>query len=170
MKLLCKYCGNSFERKQSQLFCNVKCSVTYNNKVRKRPIQNILKVKLCKRCNKPIKRNDWKNKKLLCDTCWEEIKEYNSKLDEQTIGELVGRYNGHSNRYAYIRERARRQHVKEGDKCEVCDYCIHVDICHIKAIGSFPLTAKIKEVNNKSNIKKLCKNHHWEFDKGILVL
>lgn len=170
MKLTCKHCNNPFERHQSQPFCSVKCSTSHNNKRRNRPLQNILIEKFCKRCSKPVKRKNFKDRRLLCTECSLEIFEYNSKLDEQTIGELVGRYNGHSNRYAYIRERARRQHVKEGDKCEVCDYCIHVDICHIKAIGSFPLTAKIKEVNNKSNIKKLCKNHHWEFDKGILVL
>lgn len=51
----------------------------------------------------------------------------------------------------------------------LCEYSKHIDICHIKDISSFPDETLIKEINNLNNLLALCKNHHWEFDKNIMV-
>jgi hypothetical protein len=45
---------------------------------------------------------------------------------------------------------------------------IAVGIPHIKAISSFPLTAKLKEINAATNVLGLCPNCHWEYDHGLL--
>jgi len=53
-------------------------------------------------------------------------------------------------------------------QCAICNYSMHVDACHRKAINSFPDDALIQEINNTTNLIGLCKNHHWEFDHGFL--
>lgn len=90
--------------------------------------------------------------------------------DNHTIEYLVNRTG--SNRYDQIRVHAYRKYRKElsNFKCENCSYDKHVEICHIKAISSFPKTATLKEVNDRSNIRFLCRNCHWEFDHGLLLL
>lgn len=48
--------------------------------------------------------------------------------------------------------------------CRHCSYDKHVELCHIKAVNEFPLTAKLSEVHAESNVIQLCPNCHWEFD------
>ena len=55
-------------------------------------------------------------------------------------------------------------------KCAVCDYAHGVDLCHKKAVSSFPDTATLAEINALDNLVELCPNHHWEHDHGILKL
>jgi len=54
--------------------------------------------------------------------------------------------------------------------CANCAYSRHVELAHIRSVTSFPLTATLREINAPSNIIPLCRNCHWEFDHGILVL
>jgi hypothetical protein len=54
--------------------------------------------------------------------------------------------------------------------CQFCSYSAHVELCHIKPVSSFPETAMVGEINDPSNILVLCRNHHWEFDHGLLKL
>lgn len=54
--------------------------------------------------------------------------------------------------------------------CANCGYNKHVELCHIKPVRDFLPTATIAEVNARSNIIQLCRNCHWEFDKGLLTL
>ena len=54
--------------------------------------------------------------------------------------------------------------------CKQCGYSTHVDLCHIKSIGSFDKNTKVSEINSLSNLVYLCKNHHWELDNNILKL
>lgn len=70
---------------------------------------------------------------------------------------------GQSAQFNIIRGRARSQykHIKE---CENCGYDKHVEVCHIKPISDFNEDALITDINNRSNIKILCPNCHWEFD------
>lgn len=55
-------------------------------------------------------------------------------------------------------------------ECKICKYDTHVDVCHIKAIGSFSGHTTIAKINSMDNLVTLCKNHHWEFDKGLVTL
>jgi predicted HNH restriction endonuclease len=47
---------------------------------------------------------------------------------------------------------------------------LHVEVCHIREINSFPDTAIIKEINDHGNLILLCRNCHWELDHGLLDL
>ena len=40
----------------------------------------------------------------------------------------------------------------------------HVELCHIKAVSSFPPETLLKTVNSKMNVIQLCRNCHWELD------
>ena len=53
-------------------------------------------------------------------------------------------------------------------KCAICGFSEYVEACHIKAISSFPLDTKIKDVNNLDNLVYLCPNHHILFDRNKL--
>ena len=87
-------------------------------------------------------------------------------MEEKTIKETF--LSDGSNKYSTIRSHARRIALSMQNKCVVCGYSKHVDICHKKSIHKFPDTALVKEVNDKNNLVKLCRNHHWEFDHGLL--
>lgn len=70
-----------------------------------------------------------------------------------------------SGKYTYIRYYARKKAVELGwNKCSKCGYDKHYEVCHIKGIKDFPLTATIGEVNHPSNLIPLCPNCHWEMD------
>ena len=51
-------------------------------------------------------------------------------------------------------------------KCEKCGYDKHFEICHKKAISSFPDDALISVVNDLNNLVSLCPNCHWELDNA----
>lgn len=92
-------------------------------------------------------------------------------LKELTINDYIKRSsilgNHPSWRFAHIRG-LNRSWNKELTKlpCVKCGYSKHVELCHIKAIRDFPVTAKLGEVNAKENNIQLCPNCHWEFDNG----
>lgn len=54
--------------------------------------------------------------------------------------------------------------------CKTREFDQVVEVCHIKALSSFPETALIKEVNNINNLIYLCPSHHTLFDKGLITL
>jgi len=51
-----------------------------------------------------------------------------------------------------------------------CGYRDHVEACHVQDISSFPPGATLDQINDPSNLRLLCRNHHWEFDHGLLIL
>ncbi len=55
-------------------------------------------------------------------------------------------------------------------QCFVCGYDKFVDICHIVAVRTFEKTAKVSDINSRSNLVYLCPNHHHELDGGLLKL
>jgi 5-methylcytosine-specific restriction endonuclease McrA len=48
--------------------------------------------------------------------------------------------------------------------CEECGYDKHVEIAHIIPVSTFSVDTKLKTVHDRSNLKVLCPNCHWEFD------
>jgi hypothetical protein len=54
-------------------------------------------------------------------------------------------------------------------ECLACGYNLHVDVCHVRDVADFPLTAALAEVNAPSNLVALDKRCHWEFDHGYLA-
>lgn len=127
-------------------FCSSSCSCRHSNKTR-------IRVKK----EKPIKPSDL--------------------LGSTTKGELFGSslLSGDS-----FWQRARVRITKHARKvakknllissCKICNYSLHVEVCHIKAVKDFPDTATLNEINNPANLIGLCPNHHWEFDHNGLEI
>ena len=73
---------------------------------------------------------------------------------------------------AHLRTIARRLYNNANlpRACHNCGYDKHVEICHIRAINSFPDDTPIAVINALENLVALCPNCHWEFDHGLLKL
>lgn len=71
--------------------------------------------------------------------------------------------------HSKIRSHARTvANVKANNCCLYCGYDTYVEVCHVKAVKSFPADATLGEINDPANLIVLCRTHHWEFDHGIL--
>lgn len=55
-------------------------------------------------------------------------------------------------------------------RCQHCSYDKHVELAHLKAVASFPKETKLKHINHPDNVLVLCRNCHWEYDHGLLLL
>ena len=74
-------------------------------------------------------------------------------------------------RHARLRQDARRVYYASMPvKCVRCGYDKHVEICHRKALATFPLDTPISVVNSLDNLVGLCPNCHWELDNGLLQI
>src|SRR5439155_15038422 len=96
----------------------------------------------------------------------------NAKVDETkvTIGNL--HESRKYQRSSRIRQFARARYLRSDlpKRCIICGYDKHFEVCHKKPINSFSSNTLLSEVNSLDNLIALCPNHHWEFDKGLLVL
>lgn len=158
----CLNCGGEIVKRypnENRKFCGRSCSVSYNNRInpKRKPEHS------CFRCGRPASR------RRLCSTCKEDDK---IAWDNQTLADIRGDSNANGSRYPYIRQRSRRVYVNSGKplSCSICGYSVHVDIAHIVAISSFPEDTLLSVVNSVDNLIALCKNHHWEYDNGFLIL
>lgn len=151
------YCLNCGKETTNPKFCCQSCAASYNNRQRKKV------ERFCKICG--IKIGEGTNcRKQYCDNCrpghvdWSII----------TLGETRDKRTFQIN--SRVRELARdkTKSINRFQRCAVCGYTKHVEVCHIKAIKDFPDNATIEEVNNLNNLIGLCPNHHWEFDNGLL--
>lgn len=68
----------------------------------------------------------------------------------------------------YLRMKARKVLSGIPNRCQVCQYSPYVEVCHIKPISEFPLSALESEINAPNNLVKLCRNCHFEFDNGYM--
>ena len=149
----CLNCGNETTNPK---FCNRSCSVTFNNRL----IPRRRKEGKCKNCGSPIHASY-----TYCSTCWKDNLKFSGRA---TLGEIRIRFA--YQKHAMIRAAARRAYrlAKLPRCCKVCSYDRHFDVCHRQAIASFPSDTPIREINSLDNLVALCKNHHWEFDRGLL--
>jgi hypothetical protein len=154
----CFHCNNDTTNPK---FCSRSCAAKVTNKTPKRKITRI-----CSKCNNTVK--DYRS--TLCNIHFE-IKKQQSKevIENHTLEYYFSKDSLKSlhvsSKAVHIRQIARRW-FKNLLKlpCAKCGYNKHVELCHIKPIKSFPVTATIKEVNSKENIIQLCPNCHWELD------
>ena len=142
-------------------YCSRSCAAKINNslfpKNPKRPRHKCpncqsfttSKAKLCRKCNSFI---DLQN------------------FGEKTIEDFSSTYARH--KYQGIRHHAHRvaKYYNIKKECPFCDYKNHTQLCHIKDIGKFDKTTKIKVVNDLKNLIYLCPNHHWDLDHDLLKL
>lgn len=132
-----------------------KSTVSEYRSYKRKTIPTRIKDKLiCSICNRYTSR-----KELICNRC--------RLLESENIMIKDCLYSG-SNKYTYIRERARTKYEDILDKCTKCGYEHHVEVCHIKPISDFEDTDTVGMVNSIDNIIFLCPNCHWELDHDIL--
>lgn len=153
-------CLNCSKETNNPKFCSKSCSAIFNNKIyRKRKITNH-----CSSCGDLIpKRNKFCKKCRECKTINYSLKEIKNLLS------VKGKHP--SWLFSTIRNFCRTKHKNLTLlPCKICGYDKHVELCHIKAISSFPDSSTVKEINDEKNIIQLCRNCHWEFDNGLINL
>jgi hypothetical protein len=156
----CFYCGVPTKNAK---YCSRKCAITINNKTPKRK----LSPRFCTTCKAtlPIERH----RRRRCVECTPDP----NRAGATTLAELMSKpgFVGRPKSYihSYVRNHCRSLYrdLTKGN-CKVCGYDLHVELCHIKSISSYPLSATVNEINARDNIIPLCPNHHWELDNGRL--
>lgn len=134
-------------------FCSSSCAAKYNNV----HFPKRKKEGSCLTCSTGIPR-----KHKYCEEC----RPGKTVPLTTTLGELQSlRSYQKSSR---VRNLARPFYLKNTSHncCLRCGYSKHVEICHIKAINSYPETATLAEINSLENLISLCPNCHWELDHG----
>jgi hypothetical protein len=121
-------------------FCSKSCTTSYNNTRRPKKIKQL-------------------TKRVLYGDNWQ--------IGHITLGELKKDRKGW---HRAIRDNARKMHKKFKilGICQKCGYDKMYDVCHKKPVNEFPDSATLNEINAKDNLFTFCKNHHWEFDHGVL--
>lgn len=161
----CLRCG---EKTNNPKFCGRSCSASFNNARGQSPKRNLEGA--CDRCDKSIP-----TRQKYCRECRIEVDRENRKVNWETA--TIDEYKGSGNaneggRYRSIRGASRKSYIESGRpmECFVCGYDVHVDVAHIQAVSSFSGDTLLTVVNSLENLIALCKNHHWEYDNGILSL
>lgn len=152
---VCEHCGSTFLRRKAGGADRLKyCSRPCSNRGRSGKFKVAKTVCVCGGRKHGTAK--------LCSKCSMELRR------SATLQELRDKYR--INEYhTVIRGYARLDYL--GSKsCAVCEYSLHVDICHLVGVKDFPMSATLAEVNASDNLAALCKNHHWEYDNGYLEL
>ena len=111
------------------------------------------------------------------DKCYKcENEQKTNMLLERTLGDFLSdedKYKTH--KCSTIRKSARRIMENSGieKKCYFCkdhEFDSIIEVHHIKGIMTFPLDAKIKEINDLNNLIWVCPNHHKMLEKGLIKL
>lgn len=112
-------------------------------------------------------------KRFQCQSCQVEVS-YRRKLcsecfsiENKMLSDLA--YGKGSNKFSAVHDHSRRKFNQSNNVCTNCQWPEHIEVCHIKPVASFPLSALVSEVNDASNIVLLCPNCHWMLDHGRLL-
>lgn len=145
-------------------YCSSKCSAICTNKKRKR----IKKQYFCLKCGKFIGEGFKFGDNRYCTDHARNYRDWSLVTFKILKEKLQNSYQVH----ARIRSLARELYKKHNKdlKCKICGYNTFVEICHIKPVKDFPETSSITEINNLNNLTCLCRNHHWEFDHGLIPI
>lgn len=165
---LCSYCSKPTTNAK---FCSRSCSAIASNKTSRKRIAKL--TTNCQRCGISYLVRGWR--KSRCQECFAL---YGNQIQEsrraKTLGSIkqVAKEKGIHPSWAFseVRSNCRAKNGHRPKRCEVCGYETHIEYCHIKAVSTWPDTATMDEVNDPSNVVILCRNHHWEFDHGLLDL
>ncbi len=152
----CQQCGQVTNNPK---FCTRSCAVVWNNTYRPKRVKSL---RVCKLCSNYTMHS----RKTFCEDCLQM-----RAVSNRTLGELRGRrkYQIHSQVRTYARKVYYR-HKDAVESCQNCGYAKHIEICHIKAVSSFPQETLIADINKFENLVALCPNCHWELDNGLLTL
>jgi len=165
----CKLCE---QETNNPKFCTRSCAASFNNlRNNGRKTGRQRKTVYCKCCHEAIAIY----RRRFCDAC-SEGQGYIKTTDgcwalktSVTKGEVL---TNDTQRYRRIRESARTIASKNNllDKCSICNYSLHVECCHKRPIASYADDVRISVINDPKNLTGLCRNHHWEFDRGLLKI
>jgi hypothetical protein len=136
-------------------FCSMSCAAKFNNASNPKRVLS----KKCKTCPTKIRSN-----RSYCKSCRAE----RLSCINKTLGQMIAgsKKNRRASIYVNVRNHAKYLMKKWciPKKCTKCGYNKHAEVCHLKAISSFPETTLISVINDKSNLTYLCPNCHWEMD------
>ena len=154
-------CANCNQDTPNPRFCSRTCSAQLTN--RESPRRK--RIHFCA-CGAPKRGSNNR-----CSACYERNLFGQSTTLSQVRERSLANHQHASWANAQVRSLGRQLHRSIlALPCHNCGYSKHVELCHIRAITSFPLTATLREVNDASNVVQLCRNCHWEFDHGHLAL
>ncbi len=159
---------------RAKKFCDHSCAAKYNNLHSKAPRKKA-KTRTCGHCSAEY-RVAWRGRyksTILCAPCSKKyIETAQLSYRETTIGEYRNKISVKGKHPSWLAAHVRgfcRSWNKDLSKvCEICGYAKHIEFCHIRDISDFPDSATMGEVNSPKNVRILCRNHHWEFDNGLL--
>ena len=153
-------CLNCKKETDNPKFCSRSCSAQYTNKRRSKDTYRQPEGS-CRVCGVAIRtRQTW---------CDEHVPDYKNKTVSEYRERDSVKDKHPSWRNSHIRLFNRNWNKDLITKpCANCGYDKHVELCHIKAVSSFPNNALLSEVNHPDNNIQLCRNCHWEFDHGML--
>ena len=154
-----KPCENCGVPTSNPKFCGRSCAAKVNNRVPKR--KRVSSGYTCDSCGVEI---GYSRRYCSATECQPNYVDW-SQVTLRDVGEKR-KYQRHSR----IRGLARKKYLRSSKPkaCVVCGYDVHFDVCHVKGISSFSELSTVAEINDLGNLVALCKNHHWELDKGIL--
>lgn len=156
---LCKHCsrpilpveGKLLTSTRDQKFCNRSCAARHNNLGHVAP-KRIAKKWFCKMCNAQVA-----SRRSFCLDCFADLRNFAAKKKCEVPRSLIA-------------EHARRVMKNSGKNkaCELCEYAVHVEVCHLNPVSSFTSDVVVSQINDLANLVYLCANHHLELDKGLL--
>ncbi len=149
-------------------FCNRSCSATWINKhypKRKK------KIRRCLKCKSNYTYGDIISKYCIdcCNYTPTKVAQRMTLKELHNKTSVKGKHPSWINAHVRINNKSWNRSLTNLS-CQNCEYSLHVELCHIKSITSFPDSATLGEINDPNNILVLCRNCHWEFDNEYLKL
>lgn len=166
----CVHCGTLTRNPK---YCSSSCAAKVNGSLYPKRI-NHRTPRFCRFCESTFFLSKTHKSKNICESCYLAWKSGHVNRDTK-IGALLNsksvKGKHPSWKAANVRMLNRKWNCTLLEKpCARCGYDLHVELAHIKAISSFPISATLGEVNDPDNVIQLCPNCHWEFDNGIFSL
>lgn len=177
----CAHCREALIRRATESstdfaqrkFCNRSCAAARNNKLhpkrKKRvgPREAQIRRGKCKTCKQRFAHvtTAFRTREL-CFEC------RSGDFSALTKGEAFRKRSSWQSARTGIQKHARKAYESSGEplRCFCCGYDRHVDIAHVRPVADFPDDALVSAINDVSNLRALCPNHHWEFDHDVLSL
>lgn len=150
----CQVCGKPKNR-NSKKYCSLKCSG-----------QGRRSNKKCSMCDVTIKY-----RQTFCNDCkqYREDNNLHKKFrPECSLKELIENTNYYKNCLIYSQARTIYHKQYPNAKCLLCGYSKTIQVCHIKPVREFNLSATLSEINHLTNLIGLCPTHHWEMDHNLM--
>ena len=165
--MTCAFCGTETGRRPAKgcanVFCDQSCSAKHmhaSGSYRGKPPAR------CRKCGAELPKGS--TSRMSCAAC----KRPTLATTLRTLGDVrnaLGVKGRHRSwLHAEVRGHNRTYNAALRTRCQVCGYDKHVELAHRRAINTFPDDTLLTEVNAPENNFVLCRNHHWEFDNGLL--